>query len=252
VTYSLIKALALPPASLVLLILVGLFIRNWARRTGTVIAVTGALALYALSTPFVATRLLVAIEAGIASPDLTSETTRRPEAIVILSAGFTHEAPIAGSVTVDAVNLQRLRHGVRLHRETGLPILVSGGQTRHAPAKLGFLMQRTLRRDFGVEAKWLEGRSRTTYENAFFSAEILKPLGIGSVYVVSQAWHLPRAVAAFEAVGLDAVPAPAEFSRPSRLELGAFLPSAGALQVGYYAVHELLGLVWYRWAYFDA
>ncbi len=218
---------------------------------GTIIAITGAVILYALSTSLISGLLMSQLSDGIKPPDLSVDASKRPGAIVILSAGFSRETPNAYPLTVDDITLERLRSGVRLHRKTGLPILVTGGRTRHEPTKLAFLMQRTLRRDFGIEAKWVEDRARTTYENALFSAEMLKPLGIRSVYVVSQNWHLPRAIAAFEAVGLDAVAAPARFGRPARFDILAFVPSAGALKSSYYALHEMLGLIWYRWTLFD-
>ncbi len=248
--YLFVKALALPPNSLILLILIGLVTRKWARQTGTSIAVVGVLALYALSTTFVSSRLMVALEGGIAPPDLTGGTGEKPDAIIVLSAGFTYETREDEPLTVDNFTLERLRHGVRLHHRTGLPLLVTGGRSRLQSTEIAFLMHRTLRRDFGVEAKWVEKRARNTYENALYSAEILKPLGIQSVYVVSHAWHLRRALAAFEAVGLEPTPAPTGFGRQSRIEVLAFLPSAGGLRSSYYAIHEALGLAWYRWSYF--
>lgn len=250
--YSLIKALALPPANLVLVILLGLVLRRWAPGAGLVIAVVGAVALYALSTSFVATRLLAAIESGIVPPDFSADNENRPGAIVVLAAGFMYETPENKPVSVNAMTLERLRQGVRVHRETGLPILVTGGWSRYNLIEIAILMQRTLRRDFGIEPAWIEKQSRTTYENAVYSAQILKPLGIRSVYVVSQAWHLPRALAAFEAVGLSAIPAPSRYTHVSRIEVNAFLPSARALRRSYFAMHEIIGLAWYRWTLFGA
>lgn len=249
--YVFFKTLALPPANLVFVILVGLAIRIWRKRLGTAIAVSGALLLYALSTAFVSSFLMASLADGVQPPDLSIDPSKRPGAIVVLSAGFSRLTPERYPLTVDEVTLERLRAGVRLHKETGLPILVTGGRGRGEPTKLADLMQRTLRRDFGVEAKWVEDRSRTTYENALYSAELLKPLGIRSVYIVTQDWHIPRAVAAFAAAGLEGIAAPSRFGRPSRLNIFAFLPSAGALGSSYYALHEMLGLVWYRWALFD-
>jgi len=126
--YPLIKLLALPPANLVLLILAGLLIRRWALRTGTVIAIFGALALYALSTSFVGSRLLSALEGGIVPPVLAPSADGRPGAIVILSAGQAYLSPLPEPRTVDATALERLRAAVRVHRATGLPILVTGGR----------------------------------------------------------------------------------------------------------------------------
>ena len=246
--YDFLKALSLPPSNLVLVILLGLLLRRRARRTGTAVAAVGAVALYMLSTSFVATRLLLALEADVPAPPRGETVT--PQAIVILSAGYSYLGVKRERVDVDAMTLERLRRGARLHRETGLPILVTGDGSKDGLVPVGTLMARTLREDFGIAPKWLEARSATTYENAAFSARILKKHGISGIYLVSQAWHLPRAVAAFEAVGLSSIAVPSSASRPARVDIHAFIPSAKALQGSYHALHERLGLFWYRWTLF--
>ncbi len=168
----------------------------------------------------------------------------------MLSAGLSYGGPGGGNVTVDAMTLERLRRGAQLHRATGLPILLTGGGSKDDPTPVAELMDRTLRRDFGIASAWVESRSTTTYENALYSARILRSRRIGAVYLVSQAWHLPRAVAAFEAAGLPATPMPSSTSRPARFGTHAFLPSAKALQASYHAAHEALGLLFYRWTLF--
>ncbi len=244
--YDLLKTLSLPPANLVMMIVLGLVVRRWARRSGAVIAAIGAIALYLLSTSFVASRLLVAVEADINAPHVAEAGGDRPKAIVILSAGYSYAAFDGDSVNVDAMTLERLQYGVRLHRATGLPVLVTGGGAADRPTPIGALMARTLREDFGVAPKWTETRAASTHENALFSARIPKRASITAVYLVSQAWHLPRAMAAFEAAGLSPTPMPSSYSRASRPGLRTLLPSAKSLQASYHALHEMLGLIWYR------
>ena len=246
--YLFLKALALPPANLAVAILFGLLLRRRARRTGTLILVAAVAGLYLLSTPYVATRLLVAVENAVAPPNPRAE----PKAIVILSAGLVYATPIGRHRTVDAMTLERLRHGARLHRATGLPVLVTGGPPRNVPTPVAVFMQQVLEEDFGVASRWVETRARNTNENALFSAAILRDEGIGGVYLVSQAWHLPRAMMAFGAAGLSATPAPSSYSRAAYLHPLTIMPNANALRTSYYALHEALGMVWYRTVLFDA
>ena len=246
--YDVIKALSLPPANLVLVMLVGLLLRRRAKRVGTAITVAAAVSLYLLSTSFFATRLVYDLETEIAG--LPGAVADDPQAIVVLSAGYSYTGLEKEQVNDDAMTLERLRKGVQLHRKTSLPILVTGGGVAEVPVPVGTLMARTLRTDFGIDPKWVETQSTTTYENAEFSARILRNHAISTVYLVSQAWHLPRATAAFQAAGLSAIPAPSSTSRLAPTDIRTFIASAKALQASYHVFHEWLGLVWYRWALF--
>jgi uncharacterized SAM-binding protein YcdF (DUF218 family) len=107
-------------------------------------------------------------------------------------------------------------------------------------------MKSTLERDFGLEPQWMEARSTTTMENAEYSAALLRRAGIGKVYLVTHAWHMPRAVFAFEHFGIEVVPAPTSFVARAEGNWRDFVPSAQASMLTYYAVHEWLGIAWYR------
>ena len=89
-------------------------------------------------------------------------------------------------------------------------------------------------------------RSTNTMENAAYSAQVLQEAGIRKIYLVTHAWHMPRAVLAFEKAGLEVIPAPTAFVSRSDGQLQDFLPSASALQLTYYAIHEWLGILWYQ------
>jgi uncharacterized SAM-binding protein YcdF (DUF218 family) len=148
--------------------------------------------------------------------------------------------------------LERVRYGAWLHRHSGLPILVTGGKvfdtTQPAEAEL---IQQILTKEFQVPVRWIETGSRNSWENAAFSQPLLKDAGINRIYLVTQAWHMPRARMVFEAVGLQVLPAPTGFlhddgDAPLLLD---FLPNSDALMTNYYIAHELIGIVWYRLRY---
>src|SRR3546814_18603677 len=80
------------------------------------------------------------------------------------------------------------------------------------------------------------------YANAELSAQRLRNAGVQRFYLVSHAWHMPRAMLSFEAAGLEPIPAPTRFLLPGPLIWRDFLPTVGAMNVTYYAVHEWLGL----------
>jgi uncharacterized SAM-binding protein YcdF (DUF218 family) len=143
------------------------------------------------------------------------------------------------------LTLDRLRTAAALQRRTGLPILVAGGTTQpHTPA-VGLVMEQSLRDDFQIPARWVESKSADTSENARFSADILRTEGVTSVYVVTHAWHMRRALLAFQGTGLRVTAAPTSLDDPMGLDLYDFLPRAAGWQTGYYALHEWIGYAWY-------
>ena len=49
----------------------------------------------------------------------------------------------------------------------------------------------------GDLVRWQEDRSADTWETAEFSAALLRPAGISRVYLVTQSWHMRRAMLAY-------------------------------------------------------
>ena len=141
--------------------------------------------------------------------------------------------------------LERMRAGALLQRQTGLPVLVSGGKLAWDAEPIAQQMARALDREFNVPVRWVEPKSEDTWQNAQFSAALLHAAGIGSVYLVSHAWHLRRAAMAFAHFGIATTPAPLRYDRPPRFGFDGFMPTASAFQYSYYAMHEWIGCVYY-------
>lgn len=212
------------------------------RKLGFALVTLSILALYLLSIPVVASRLLSALEPA-GAVDL-----RQPEqAIVILGGGLYANTPEYGGETINAISLERARYGARLYRKTQLPIAVTGGVLmRGQRSSEGALIEKSLREDFRVPVQWIENQAHTTEQNAVLTARILRPLGITRVYLVTHAWHMPRAMLSFSAAGLQPVAAPTGFTTSFRSDIRGFIPDAKSLQKSYYAMHEAIGLLWYR------
>jgi uncharacterized SAM-binding protein YcdF (DUF218 family) len=82
-------------------------------------------------------------------------------------------------------------------------IVTSGGRRWGATTEALALQQALVARGVPREAIHAELWSLTTYENAVFSAAMLRKLGARSAVIVSCAWHLPRALRSFRAAGLE-------------------------------------------------
>ncbi|MEQ9607160.1 MAG: YdcF family protein [Kiloniellaceae bacterium] len=256
--YTVVKTLVLPPACFFVLFFIGLLVKRRWPRLGRALLWGLLVVVYLATTPFVAGELMAPLQ-PFPPVDLQA-SDQRADAIVVVGAGIYFSAPEyaapdggasgAGASNLDvagALTLQRLQYAAYLARATGKPVLVSGGPADpSSQASLADVMAETMTRDFGVAVRWIEDRSDNTRTNALFSAEKLRAEGIERIYLVTHAWHMPRALFAFQEAGLAVVPAPTRFESRSTIEPQDFVPSAKALLATFYAVHEWLGLVWYR------
>jgi len=214
------------------------------RRLGNTLTLSGLLALYALSTPYVAGQMAAAVQSVPALPK-GSALAPPPQAIVVLAAGLVPHAPEYGSAVADEMTSQRLAYAAYLWRQYKIPILVSGGSTPYADASLARVMEDGLTQVFGVPVTWVEDQSADTFENAEFSAGLLRADGIARILLVTHATHMPRAAKLFRATGLGVTPAPTAFISRARSFPDNVLPRQSALQNSYYAIYEFLGGAWY-------
>ncbi len=242
-----LKPFLMPPMSLFLLGLAGWLAGKIRPLLGRVLMGTAAMSLYLLSTPLVGSTLLRTLETD--PPIAADGPVQDAGAIVVLAGDFDSWAPEYGGYTVGALSMERLRYGAQLHRVTGKPLLTTGGSVRRVPMPLGQIMEDVLTNEFQVPVRWVEGASRNTFENALFSARILRAAGIDRVYLVTHAWHMPRAKWAFQAARVEVVAAPTGFTSAPTLQFNDFLASSRGLRKSAFAVHEWISRPWYHLAY---
>jgi uncharacterized SAM-binding protein YcdF (DUF218 family) len=231
----------LPPGAIVVLLISGLLLIGRRPGLARVLIGCGTIALGALSMPIVGdalTRLTGSF--GTFDPLRASEA----QAVVVLG-GERRAAVEYGGDTVGELTLERLRLGARIARASGLPLLLSGGRfDARDEASMAELMQRVMHEDFGVPARWLDGDSRNTHENAARSAPILSAAGVRTIVLVTHYAHMNRAAREFTRTGIRVIPAPVRVpSLHYRGLLAAVKPSARALQDSSLALHELIGLL---------
>lgn len=240
----------MPPGSLVVLLAVALACFWKFPRLSRWLTGLSALFLYLASTPILASLLIGALQVYPPVSEAKIEAFR-PEAIAVLAAGRRSMAREYGGQTVDALSLERLRYAALLQQRLGLPLFAAGGHEDDDGVSLAELMRTTLETEFGVPVAAIEERSRTTAENAMFLSPILRDWGMSRVLLVTHAWHMPRAKRAFERAGIAVLPAPTSFVSSDLRDLvpADFLPSATALALTSYALHEIIGFVWYELHY---
>jgi uncharacterized SAM-binding protein YcdF (DUF218 family) len=93
----------------------------------------------------------------------------------------------------------------------------------------------------------VEMRSRNTYENAYYSAELLKPSSGQRWLIVTSASHMPRAIGCFRHIGFQAEAYPVDFTVEGRSNVFLSFPTGSeALFLFDRIAKEWLGLIAYR------
>lgn len=234
-----------PPNLLIILCLVGsISALVWQQRMAIVIASAASFGLFVLATPAFSSCLLVWLEADIpANVDFSAA-----QAIVIPCADFRsgHGGADDGP---GPQSVQRLMLAADAYNRFHLPILVTGGPAPQLRTTCARLLKSTIERYFAVPVSWVEDRSQTTFENAANSAELLQKMNIHTVIVVTQARDTPRAIWSFERVGVRALPWPAPRATREIDQIADVLPNPESLEETYYALHEMIGALYYRLKY---
>src|SRR5204863_172014 len=110
--------------------------------------------------------------------------------IVILGGGDERLAApeYGGEPAPGPVLLERIAYGAFLAHRTALPVLVSG------TAAEALAMRVSLARDFGIQVRWVEERSRDTFQNAQFSSRLLKAAGVSRILLEVPGLDAPYAI----------------------------------------------------------
>lgn len=244
--------LFLPPGLFIIALLVSvLLFLSRRRKAGAIVAFVSLGALTALSLGVVADALIRPLEdsypplAALGDQDSLRDAALRSggEMVVVLGGGVVARSPeegLRGSLGPESG--KRLVYGLRVARAAGLGLVFSGGRVFDGP---GTDSEADAARRFieesgeKVEARF-EGESRSTLENARNVAAAFHPR---SAIIVTSAYHMPRAVLAFERAGIKALPAPTDY-KASRAPLTAadILPAMEALRRSWTALHEWVGL----------
>lgn len=246
IAIAIARTLILPPVSLFLIYGCGLMLQRRHPRTGHFLRVVSMFLLFALSTQMGAWLLVHPLE-NLEKPLISPVGA---QAIVVLGAGRLRNNPEYGGQDIpDYIALGRLRYAAKLHRETALPVLVSGGCADENSAPLSEGMVIALQQEFATPVKWVEIQSSNTAENAAYSAKILKQANIQRILLVTDAMHMHRSRIIFEQQGLEVIAAPTLFFASEKLSLSDFIPGVEPLRRSNYAIYEWLGIAWYSMKY---
>ena len=168
------------------------------------------------------------------------------QALVVLSAAFYAPNPPQPRTVPGFQTYLRCRHAAWLYQNGWqAPVVVSGGgQGDRVMAEI--MREALVKEGVPTERIWFEGQSRSTYENAVYTARMLQPQGIRRIALVTEAYHMARSERLFRRQGFDVEPAPCAYrTLDFDCKLGQWLPDARALEINEDTLHEWVGMVWY-------
>lgn len=217
----------------------------WGRSRFAGWVLSGALGwLYFCSTAWFANLLMAGLESDY--PARSVQNTPSAEAIVVLGGatrGETHGHRLADMNS----RADRLLHAVALYKAGKAPlVLVSGGSLDWEAPEARLMADILVTMGVPSDAIFQERRSRNTWENARFSYELLAKREIESVLLVTSAFHMTRAEAAFRLQGIAVIPSATDY----QLIMGppvvsVWLPTVDDLHRSTTALREYVG----AWVY---
>jgi len=229
----------------VLIVCASAWMRRRRRVPLSVAVVIGALSIFAM-TPLFANLLLLRLENAEVPPPDCARTP--PDVAVVLAGGIYGTAVDADDSSVlNLPSRQRLDRAVAWWSERdGRTLVLSGGAWFDDGIPDSRRMRRYARQRGVPEAAMRsEDVSRTTWQSAQQLAK-LRPALPRRVALITSASHMPRAAYAMREAGYEVCQVATD-----RLHIppdwpGVLLPQRSALEKSEIALHELIGLLYYR------
>ena len=214
------------------------------RRLALILVTLGFSTLLLGCLPSVSNRLWASLESGVA-PTLKPDVTY--DAVVLLGGVVSPQ----GSLKEDPAwndNVERLLE-VRQLLTTGRAkvAIVSGGKLGGDLLTEADYLARELEL-LGVpkEQVLIEPKANNTRENATESKRLLEQLGAKRVVLVTSAFHMPRSIGCFRAVGVEVDTLPVDYRMRDPSADPHLAPRAEYLAQSSRALHEWLGRLVYR------
>lgn len=174
-------------------------------------------------------------------PPVAETALPKADAIVVLGGGHYGWLDRPG-IQLEQLESSRVAAGARAWLAGRAPMVVLTGGGARGKTEARRMATAITRLGVPQEVLMLEERSRSTRENAEFTAALTEPHGVRTVLLVTSSLHMPRAALLFREAGFHviAVPVPERASRTNWRE--RWLPSRGALWRSGRAMKEFAAL----------
>jgi len=176
----------------------------------------------------------------------SSDSIHSVKWIVLLGGGHMADPGIPVTSQISNESLTRLVECVRIHRLiAGSKIILSGGAVYDSSSEAATFAKVAAILNVNARDIVLDDVSIDTEEQA---ENIRSIVGQDRFVLVTSAYHMPRSMVIFEKAGLKPIPAPTNHlvkEGPMKAPED-FFPSSMGLFKAEHAMHEYLGILWFR------
>jgi len=204
--------------------------------------------LFIVSTPFLPDLLVKHLEDqySVISKEAI-KNTKGPVHVLVLGSGHTDDEKLSPNSQLSESALARLCEGIRIQRLIPGSTLISSGYGGSNEMSNALVVARTaILLGIDPNAVKMQENPENTFQEATNYKEVFGDTG--TLIVVTSAAHMPRSIYLFKKTGLNPIAAPANFlvKKGTKKPPYYWLPSSGNIEKMESAIHEYIGLLWYR------
>lgn len=237
-----ITSLILPPGCFIIILLISALLQYKSQKKIPKLTISIAVLIYVVSIPLTANLAIHSLEYTFIPPQKLDG-----DVIIMLGGGATLDSPdFSGTGGLSSSASSRLLTALRIHNRTNLPVILSGGKVYASTGIESEIAKRQLL-DLNIDKNniIIENSSRTTTENAKFTAKILNKYHFSKPIIVTSAFHMKRSMMNFSNTGIKtAIPYPTGYFTNTHvsIDLKSFIPSYDSFNTMGIALHEYLGI----------
>ncbi|AEH51284.1 YdcF family protein [Pseudothermotoga thermarum] len=167
-----------------------------------------------------------------------------PDAVVVFGGGVI-KTPSGYQLGPNSVF--RMLTGINLATKYQVPLIVSGGYipgTKKIPEAV--VMKDFAKNYMPEQMIVVEPAAQNTRQNAKYTEQIAEKYGFKRLYLVTSAVHLKRSILSFKKTTLEIAPYPANYLYDYSIGWIDLLPNKDALNANLSAIHELVGMIYYK------
>jgi len=258
---ELFKPISTPIIWVLILLVSGLFLTKHLRKKkgskfGWYLLFLGTLILFLFSNRLVSNRLVYFLESRY--EPASNNTLSTLDIMVVLSGGIRRPSRFNNNFEVVPATFSRISEGIEAFNQSSAKKIILSGAGSHSRTKLesrndGEAMK-NLAIQHGVPEDNIivETNSYNTMEHAIELVKLFPPEKKLKIGLVTSALHMLRSKKAFNKKfhSDSIVPIPVNYIYSSpKFDLNSFVPSSDALSQSTYALHELIGILWFSIRY---